>query len=400
MRTYTTALRRSISEISFVDEDFIEKIIEIGKCFRPFSEAMDDFIARHGYCKDIHDTKEKVEFISNAFRNADMKAPRNMKKWYEEGKSITRDTAYQICFAFGLDTIATKDFFKRYYASERGFDCHRLEDAVYYCCMNNGWTYMDAQKIIERVGRECAAPSYDSEPMYTRFIIEELDEIETMETLIDYLSDNRALFSVNNVTAFKTIQDLWNGIVAENGLLAQENRMFYSIQDDPTTKEIQISSGLSASDVFISLFQLEREPASCILEKYKSISPILKKLHPHIQDSFPNEQGIMKIMRNDHNISYESVRKWLVLLSFYTFWAKKSIKQGCEDAQLEDKKRCCNSMNDYLVRAGYSELYEGNPYDWLFFYAMSDETPLRTFRWIWTFLMDKMLEESGISKSN
>jgi len=41
MTTYTTSMRRSMGGISFEDDDFIEKIIEVGKQFRPFSDAMD-----------------------------------------------------------------------------------------------------------------------------------------------------------------------------------------------------------------------------------------------------------------------------------------------------------------------------------------------------------------------
>lgn len=395
MTTYTTAMRRSIGGISFEDEDFIEKIIEVGKQFRPFSEAMDDFIAHHGYDKDIHDVKSKVEFINNVFKAAEIQPPRNVKKWYEEGKLIKRDTAYQICFAFGLDATETDDFFRRYYASDRGFDCHLMEDAVYYCCMLNGWTYTDAQEIITQVGEEPVSTSDNIEVVYTESIIDDLKDIVTKEDLISYLSENRALFSVNNITAFKTIQDLWNEIVAEDGLLVQENRMFYSIQEDRLDKDIRISSDMSASDVFIALFQLDREPASRILEKYKSIGPILKNLHQHIQKSFPNEQAITRILRNDYSISYEPVRKWLILLSFYTFWAKKSIKSEHQDAGPEDRDRCVVSINKYLVEAGYSELYEGNPYDWLFFYAIADVTPLPTFRWIWQALLDKMQEEAS-----
>ena len=41
MTTYTTSMRRSMGGISFEDDDFIEEIIEVGKQFRPFSDAMD-----------------------------------------------------------------------------------------------------------------------------------------------------------------------------------------------------------------------------------------------------------------------------------------------------------------------------------------------------------------------
>lgn len=398
MTTYTTSMRRSMGGISFEDDDFIEKIIEVGKQFRPFSDAMDDFVVHHGFDKDIHDIESKVDFINNAFKTADIKPPRNVKKWYEEGKSIKRDTAYQICFAFGLDATETDDFFRRYYASERGFDCHLLEDAVYYCCMLNGWTYADAQEIIAQAKAAPAGTGKVREVVYTQAIMDDLKEIVSKEDLIAYLSDNIDLFSENNLTAYKTIQTLWTMSVGAQGLLMEERDKLSSNRDDLAigkAGEVPLKPIKSSSDAFIALFQLEEKPASLILEKYRSIGPILKNLHKQIQDSFPNEQGIEKILRNEHSASYESIRKWLILLSFYAFWAKTAVTRRKYTAKPEDRERCVTSMNKYLVEAGYSELYEGNPYDWLFFFAVADEDPLPTFRWIWQALLEKMQEEAS-----
>lgn len=380
-----------------MDDDFVEKIIGVGKQFRPFSEAMDDFLVHHGYNQDVHDVKAKVDFINNAFKAAGIKPPRFVKKWYEEGKSTSRETAYQICFAFGLDATETDDFFRRYYACERGFDCHRLADAVYYCCMLNGWTYAEAEEIIKTVEAAPAGAGKAGEVVYTQAIMDDLKEIVSKEDLIAYLSDNKNLFSENNnLTAYKTIQTLWSMSVGENGLLQEEREKLSSNLDDLTigkAGEVPLKPIKSTSDAFIALFQLEEEPASRILEKYRSVGPILKNLNEHIRDSFPNEQGIEKILRNDHTVSYESIRKWLILLSFYTFWAKTAVSRRKYIAKPEDRERCVSSMKNYLVDAGYSELYEGNPYDWLFFFAMADEDPLPTFRWIWQSLLDKMQEE-------
>ena len=37
-------------------------------------------------------------------------------------------------------------------------------------------------------------------------------------------------------------------------------------------------------------------------------------------------------------------------------------------------------MNRYLLDAGYPELYPGNPYDWIFLWALRDDYPLEAFR--------------------
>ena len=45
-----------------------------------------------------------------------------------------------------------------------------------------------------------------------------------------------------------------------------------------------------------------------------------------------------------------------------------------------DADECLGQINHYLADAGYTELYYGNPYDWIFLFAMYDEYPLPTFR--------------------
>ena len=45
-----------------------------------------------------------------------------------------------------------------------------------------------------------------------------------------------------------------------------------------------------------------------------------------------------------------------------------------------DGPRCIASINRLLLDASYPELYEGNPYDWIFLYASPDAYPLDAFR--------------------
>ena len=40
----------------------------------------------------------------------------------------------------------------------------------------------------------------------------------------------------------------------------------------------------------------------------------------------------------------------------------------------------CQSINRLLLDASYPELYEGNPYDWIFLYASQDAYPQDAFR--------------------
>ena len=263
----------------------------------------------------------------------------------------------------------------------------------YYFCLNNGLSWVDALDVQSRL--PLLGEHSSGEIVYTSSIIAELNELDTKEELIAYLTENIDKFSVNNVTAYATIRRLWTQATEPGGLLMQEREKLSSILDDaPTGTERKLRSGkkgVKLWDAYLAIFQLDKNDVKR-LKAERSIRPILKKLHADAQDSFPDRQGIDKILRKE-SVSYERVRKWLVLLTFYTFWAQKAVKAGSYEAAEGDANRCLTSMNRHLIDAGYPELYVGNPYDWIFFYAAKSEEPLYVFRFIWNELLTTTLEE-------
>lgn len=394
MPDYTLNLRTPLESISFEDDDFIEKLLSIVRLFRPFSSAMTEFISEHGYEGNLEDVNAKVTFIRAAFERANMAPPREIREWFTIGQPIKRDTAFLVCFAFGLDGIETDEFFRRYYARERSFNCHQVQEAVYYFCLNNGLSYAEALDIQTRV--PLAKENQKSgDVVYTGSIIAELNDLETKEDLIKYLTENIDKFSDSNVTAYETIQRLWTLAAGNGGLLMQEREKLPSLLDDAATGEKSKlcfgNKGVKPWDAYLAILQLDKDDVKQ-LKAERSIKPILKKLHADAQDSFPDRQGIDKILRGEH-VSYERVRKWLVLLTFYTFWAQKAVKEESYEAEPEDANRCLTSMNQHLMEAGYPELYVGNPYDWIFLFASKSEEPLYVFRFIWNELLATTLEE-------
>ncbi len=391
---YTSALQSPLDSISFEDDNFIEELLQVVQLFRPFSDAITEFISERGFDGDVTDVDAKVKYIKTAFEKANMTPPRELREWFTAGQPIKRDTAFLICFAFGLDGGETDEFFRRYYAKERSFNCHQVQEAVYYFCLNNGLSYAEALDIQTHV--PLAKESKTSgDVVYTGSIIAELNDLETKEELITYLTENIDKFTDSNVTAYERIRHLWALSVGNGGLLMQEREKLPSILDDAATGEKRKlrsgNMGMKPWDAYLAILQLDKDDVKR-LKAERSVRPILKKLHVDAQDSFPDRQGIDKILRGEH-VSYERVRKWLVLLSFYTFWAQKAVKEGSYEAEPEDAKRCLTTMNQHLMDAGYPELYVGNPYDWIFLFASKSEEPLYVFRFIWNELLATALEE-------
>ena len=196
--SYTRRIQNQIDKISFEDNNFIEELLEVVQLFRPFSAAITEFISEHGFDGDVTDVDAKVLYIRTAFEKANMTPPREIREWFTAGQPIKRDTAFLICFAFGLDGGETDEFFRRYYARERSFNCHQVQEAVYYFCLNNGLSYAEALDIQTHVPLAKESQKTGN-VVYTGSIIAELNDLETKEDLITYLTENIDKFSDSNV---------------------------------------------------------------------------------------------------------------------------------------------------------------------------------------------------------
>ena len=65
------------------------------------------------------------------------------------------------------------------------------------------------------------------------------------------------------------------------------------------------------------------------------------------------------------------------------------------DVQASDQAmQVINETNQYLLDAGFPEMYAGNPYDWIFLWASCRESALQSFRFYWQ-LLSAEFSESG-----
>ena len=117
-----------------------EIIVEAVNSFHKFSDSLDIFIGNHGYTGNIDDIIGKSAFLRESFEKSGISVPRGIREWYTKGKGISRTTAFQICFAFHLNKEETDDFFRRVMLA-KSFDCHVMEEAVYYYCICKSWIY-------------------------------------------------------------------------------------------------------------------------------------------------------------------------------------------------------------------------------------------------------------------
>lgn len=391
MNQYTELLDIQAESLSPDDDFYEEKLLAIAALFKGFNEALTAFLIRVGYSGDTNDAEAKAKYIRTKFKEADIAVPRDVKSWFDPGKSIGRDTAFQICFAFGMSVEETNDFFRRVYF-ERSFDCHSISEAVYYFCIRNGLNYQDAQQILARMPSDKkGAIKTDREVLYTGTIMKFVNGAKSADELIAYVNEHLDQFGYNNATATKHIQDLWNSIACEDGLAYKEgclidkafNRYHEKSEGDEDDYTVVTQKADSIWRIYSQILGLDKHQTVKYGAK-RTIKPLLvnnELLPPLAEGSFPDRDGIEKITKGAH-VSHERIRKTMILLEFYTYWAQEIVK--AKDAYFEatknDAERCIDKINRYLLEASYPELYYGNPYDWIFLWAVNDGCPLLAFR--------------------
>lgn len=398
MGTYTNYFEKKAYNI-FKDEDFVLELKNTIGEFRSFAEALDYFIGQHGYEGDLKDVERKVRFVSDKCTQAGVPVPRNLKKWYTEGKRIDRNSKvpFQVCFAFQLDVEKVNDFLHRICLA-RGIDCHLAEECVYYYAFKNRLTYLETVDILKRLNPVRPKKIDVTDLVYTELIEEEIDGIETVDELVDYLNENESKFAYNNATACETIQILWDEIMGskmEKGIARREREQGHILfeKDEAAQKIYETKTGRKErkrdrDSVWETYLQILGMSGNYVADCYKnrSLKSILKDnslVHPLVENAFPDRDGLNKILHGEH-VSYERIRKLLILLTFYKFYAGRMIRQDVYEEVYEenpdDGNRCISYINNNLTASNYMSLYPGNPYDFLILMAIRSEEPLAMFR--------------------
>lgn len=388
MGEYTEHLKNLRYEISPENDDYAEKLLSVARSFRSFDEALDTFLVQRGFDGEISNIDEKVEFIRQKFREASVSPlPRNLKKWFTEKKRPRdRGIAFQFCFAFRLDLQESEDFFRTVYL-QRGFDCHSIKEAICYYAVGNGLSYKEMQELTAKAPKNDnrGKINFSDEVLFTESIIKEIDRMKTEEELLRFFRDNLEQFGYNNATAYHYITEIWDQISGEKGLAEKERGLLLEASANAAKKK------RSVWDIYLQILGLydfddndEDHTPLFVVSKERSLKLLLKDnelLHPLAEDSFPERQGLEAILRGEYKSS-ELVRKTMILLVFYRFWTKLAVDMNTSSyfADSMDNERCYAEINRYLVDSGYPTLYAGNPYDWIFLFAMQDEYPMETFR--------------------
>lgn len=419
---YTLFNEQSLSSFTSIDYDLENAIdfIKDASSFRTFDIGLKELLKRKGYNFTNH--HEAAQFLISKLRAIHSTIEdATVYSWFS-GKhrpkieAGSRKKIYEICFALNLTYEETVWVFNCVYY-DRAFNCHSIEEAVYYYAFLNGLPYQKALQTIDRINKAIADKPISTEEVtynYTQFVQMSILNFKTTQELEDFLIAHKENFNSWNTSALNRLKSLLLEIKGDeksklqiDALKRTLNRKLKLNHEIPLShiiyEEDYLQWGLLIREIIFDAKASSKNETEYLLETIggKNIRTntfvldhllsTVTGLPKHtdipyvIKNNFPSKKVMSDILDESKvtvSKSYDAIRKMIVLLDFYVFWVR--VKLGItniSELNLNELPAIYKDEADHnLYQCGYEPLYVGNPYDWIFLCASKNKEPLSFFR--------------------
>ncbi len=376
MNNYTEQMENEIynqwDEFDDYEEDYTSLIEMLNdeNSFRSFGDGLLPFMKEKDKTVTIETAKKRLEelCLEKQIPIKEIASSNALKSWFSDGPrpkkgNDSRHSMFALAFALELSPDETAQLFHKVYL-DRAFDYRNSNEIVYYFCLNNKKSWREANNIISL--SQSTSQDASDHTIYTSQIKADIDSITDEAELTTYIKKHNHNLEKSNVSAKKNLQSLIN--------IARD------------IAKIEVES-VEYADVFKghnkdSLNFLYEMITSLTVTGSKGTKTLFKsaRLPKEIKNRFPEAVTLSK-----KEPTYEELRKLIILLFSYSYWyklQKANVKQMIDDYISE--------INVYLTDSGFSPIYYGNPYDWLFLYCALSDIPLDTLRGV---LAEVLVEE-------
>lgn len=368
----------------------------------PHPETIADGTADEGELLVLRTIKNQGDYLRRLAKTRGISKSKKMMDWlrgssdiqlsqssYQNGVNATRELMYAFCGILGYQYQEISDFFWKT-VFQPPFK-HKVWTEVVYSFFasqefpagqpQNNW-YTASREFIDSLQAQMQAPLPPDAPKseLTEHIADAVWALVPGDTeaLRDYLLQNRASFRKSNfnVTARQTIRTLYESCLPYAAQQMEQNKRTAANEDIPTARLFAVMLG--------------EETAK------NGLSPLWPKV---IRKSFPTANLLGRILREEEALSDTLLRKMLLLLEFYLFYAERR-QELCAITPLDryDAAAGYNSHKDaatdysgafgeflddadrLLFECGFFGLYPRSPFDCLFILASSAPRPLEALR--------------------
>lgn len=360
-------------DLNFPGRKWIESLDEV----KTFYEYVYFYAHKKGFKGEESDADGLAKFVFECGneRNVTLSSLNTLKNWLKKappsGSQQGREKVYALCFALGLDASKTEEFFLKAYL-ERPFNYKNMNEAVYFFCLDNGLPYSKAEEMIQKIEAKPYVENKDAEQV-TEQVGLAISKMNSEDELIKYLVENRSAFEkTQNQTAIAKIKEIYE----ECKELAIKEHKRLHINDNISVKSI---------DDLLEAITGYNARATYEGKKVYKTSISKSKLPAAVRKNFPQREQFKQIEQFKQNekgtASFDVIRKFLIMLKFYHFFANALIEKAEELEKNSFFREFVDETNEMLEECGYVQLYLRNPYDAVFAYcAYGAANPLDEFK--------------------
>lgn len=300
----------------------------------------------------------------NSVPISEIGSPNTLCNWFKKDKRRKkgpdfRHPMFALAFALNLSVDETKDLFHKIYL-DRAFNYRDEKEIIYYFCLKNGKSWTDAARLISNVGD--LPKDYSDHTQYTQTISSSVDSFQAEQDLLDYICQNGhningRIFEKYSLTA-KTKLEFY---LSKAKKCAKEEIQYSNERDYYRGKWKKNLSNNTLYDIILKKSVLAKNEEN----KTTGTKTIFNNasLPQEIKNRFPEAGTFSKKDKTS-----EEYRKAIILLFSYWFWYQ--FQYNKKNYSYEDKKIYYEdyeqAINNVLTECNFSELYFGNPFDWMF----------------------------------
>ena len=371
-------------ELDDYNEDFQILIESLNneEFFRTFGDGLLFFLRKRQPDLTVETAVKYIEELceKTGVSKNDIASANTLKSWFKGGPrpkkgEDSRSSMFALAFALQLTPDETAELFHKVYL-DRAFDYRREREIIWYFCLQHKKTWTDAKRLIEKA--DGLDRLTDDHTKGTMQIKEDIDSLTDEAALISYIAKHGHNLAKKNVAAKKIVGDL---IEKSKQTVEQETKLIELRKQAETTHKSKKLMYANSPEIehfrnadAQSLNHIYEVITNCSVRGTKGTKTLFKnaRLPKEIKNRFPEAGTLSK-----KDPTYEELRKLIILLTSYNYWYQVQTENVAVD--IDD---CIAEINAYLDDGGFSLMYYGNPYDWLFLYCALSDTPLDTFRGI------------------
>lgn len=389
--------------MSYIDDILQQSAATDTRLCQSFSLRLAEILRNYGYTGDLRDADACALFLYNLYQAASVPMTKSTLKSWFSGKSRpffevrSRQRMHELCFVFHFTYSQVCDFFQHVYLS-RGFNCRSLLESVYCYCFSVGKDYGQAQKLFAETREllnSLETSNHGEIILRTGEMEKEILALGTDQEFFDYVKSRQRSFGEFNQSARRELKRLLGRIqgTARDQALVNFHRKTMSALSD---REYESLEGLAVREYFFYHNTFRDLKGQNVTSADFMLSQILgirldrfyepgteKKsfsknagLPQLARINFPSKQLLSDILSGSGRVTFDAVRKMLILLHFYSFFVTALLSKDpgdLYDVYVDDAR-------DQLAESGYGPLYEGSPYDQIFLFSARTPRPLDTFR--------------------